>query len=327
MRRASARLFAGLMLLQLCVGAALAQNLPEPEAVAWLQRIADAARRLNYSGTFVYQHGERVETCRITHFADKSGEYEKLETLDGPAREIIRTNDEILTFDFEQHVVRHERRMRRNTFPALLPEQLAHLTDHYQVRKVDRVRVAGFEAQALVLEPQDTLRYGHKLWADVASGLLLKARMVDEKGHLVEQSAFTQLIIGVSVTREATRPRFDPQDPQWQHEYPGRESTVYGETGWTVSNQPAGFRKVVEMKRIKADTLTSFAHLVYSDGLAAVSVFIEPLPTGKVKEGAMRQGAVNIYVRPLSEQLVTVLGEAPAATVKQIADSVTPRAQ
>jgi sigma-E factor negative regulatory protein RseB len=61
--------------------------------------------------------------------------------------------------------------------------------------------------------------------------------------------------------------------------------------------------------------------------LAAVSIFIEPLPAGKVKEGAMRQGAVNIYVRPLPEQLVTVLGEAPAATVMQMANSVTPRGQ
>jgi sigma-E factor negative regulatory protein RseB len=327
MRRASVRLFPGVVLLHLCVSAALAQNLPESEAIKWLQRIADAARQLNYSGTFVYQHGEHVETCRITHFFDKTGEYEKLETLDGPLREIIRNNDEILTFDVEQHIIKHERRMRRNTFPALLPEQLAHLTDYYWVRKVDQDRVAGFDAQALVLKPRDALRYGHKLWADTASGLLLKARMVDEAGHIVEQSAFTQLTIGNSVTREATRPRFDPQDPQWQHEYPPRDPTVYGDTGWTVSNQPAGFRKVVEMKRVKAGSQASFAHLVYSDGLAAVSIFIEPLPAGKVKEGAMRQGAVNIYVRPLSEQLVTVLGEAPAETVMQMANSVIPRGQ
>ncbi len=327
MRRASVRLFPGLVLLHLCVSAALAQNLPESEAIKWLQRIADAARQLNYSGTFVYQHGDHVETCRISHVFDRTGEYEKLETLDGPVREIIRNNDEILTFDVEQHAVKHERRMRRNTFPALLPEQLAHLTDHYWVRKVDQDRVAGFDAQALVLEPRDAFRYGHKLWADAASGLLLKARMVDERGHVVEQSAFTQLTIGSSVTREATRPRFDPQDPQWRHDYPGRDSAVYGDTGWTVNNQPAGFRKVVEMKRVKAGTQASFAHLVYSDGLAAVSIFIEPLPAGKVKEGAMRQGAVNIYVRPLSEQLVTVLGEAPAVTVMQMANSVTPRGQ
>ena len=151
MRRASARLLPGLVLLPLCVGAALAQNLPEADAIKWLQKIANAARLLNYTGTFVYQHGERVETCRITHFVDKTGEYEKLETLDGPMREIIRSNDEILTFDVEQHLVKHERRMQRNTFPALLPEQLAHLTDYYSVRKVDQDRVAGFEAQALVL--------------------------------------------------------------------------------------------------------------------------------------------------------------------------------
>jgi sigma-E factor negative regulatory protein RseB len=322
------RLFPGLVLLHLCAGAALAETLQETEAKEWLNRIANAARQLNYAGTFVYQHGDHVETCRITHFVDRGGEYEKLETLDGPKREIIRNNDEILTFDAEHKILKRERRTPRNSFPALLPDQLVHLTDHYQLRKGDLARIAGYSAQALVLEPRDAFRYGHKLWADVATGLLLKARMLDEKGQVVEQSVFTQLAIGAAVTRESVRPSFDPQDPQLRREFQGPDSAARADTGWTVNNQPAGFRKIVEMKRFKAGTQAPVAHLVYSDGLAAVSIFIEPLPAGgKVQEGPMRQGAVNIYVRPLPDQVVTALGEAPAATVMQMANSVTPRGQ
>src|SRR5262249_60618753 len=123
------RLLPGLVLLQFWATAALAETLQETEALTWLKRIASAARQLNYSGTFIYQHGDHVESFRITHFVDRSGECEKLETLDGPKREIFRNENEIITLDGEHRVIRRERRTRRNSFPALLPDQLDRLTD------------------------------------------------------------------------------------------------------------------------------------------------------------------------------------------------------
>jgi sigma-E factor negative regulatory protein RseB len=96
------------------------------------------------------------------------------------------------------------------------------------------------------------------------------------------------------------------------------------DTGWTVKAQPSGFKKITEMKRVKAGSPVPISHLVYSDGLAAVSIFIEPLPTARrFQEGASRQGTVNIYTRPLPDQLVTVLGEAPPLTIMQFAQAVT----
>ncbi len=177
-------------------GVALADPLQESEALAMLQKIADAARQLNYAGTFVYQHGDQVETSRIVHFADASGEYEKLETLDGPRREIIRNNDEVMCYYLDAKIMRSEKRVARRSFPALLPEQLSALTEYYQIRKGEPERIAGFDSQALVLEPRDGMRYGHKFWAEANSGLLLKARMVNERHNVVEQFSFTQLAIG-----------------------------------------------------------------------------------------------------------------------------------
>jgi sigma-E factor negative regulatory protein RseB len=325
MRCVPVRLIPGLVLLQLCVGAALAETLEETEALAWLQKIANAARQLNYTGTFVYQHGDKVETSRITHFADRSGEYEKLETLDGPKREIIRTNNEILTFDAEHRVVRREKRSPRRAFPALLPDQLSNLSSYYRLRKGDQERIAGYDSQSLVLEPRDAFRYGHKLWADVATGLLLKARMLDDKSQLVEQFVFTQLSIGSGVTRESVRPSYDTRG--WTNESSSPDAPALADTGWLVASQPPGFKKIMEMKRFKPGAQAPVAHLVYSDGLAAVSVFIESLPTKrKFQEGLTHQGAVNIFTRVLPDQLVTVLGEAPALTVTQMANSVSARA-
>lgn len=327
MRRGHVVLLPGLILLQFCAGVVLAQSLEQADPLTWLERIAKAARQLNYSGTYVYQHGDQVETSRITHFFDRNGELEKLETLDGPKREVIRTNNEILTYDFEHRIIKRERRAQRRNFPNLLPDQLASLTEYYQLRKGEHERIAGYDSQALILTPKDAYRYGHKLWADTNTGLLLKARMVDENDHVVEQFVFTQLTMGAGVTRDATKPSVNGAT-DWQREPAPPEASEQVDTGWIVKSQPSGFKKVMEMKRLKNGTRAPVAHLVYSDGLAAVSVFIEPLPVKrKFQEGLTRQGAFNIYTKPLPDQLVTVLGEAPALTVTQMANSVSQKGQ
>lgn len=313
------RLLPALVLFQLWAGATLAVPLEQDEALEWLQRIANAARELDYTGTFVYQHGDQAETSRITHFADATGEYEKLETLDGPRREVIRNNTEVMTFFFDTRVLRRERRTPRKTFPALLPEQLAALTQNYELRKAGQERVAGYDSQALLLVPRDAFRYGHKLWAELKSGLLLKARMLSERNQIIEQFHFTQIQINAPLTLRSVQPSFPVPPPPLPDPQP---SPAAADTGWTVRNQPAGFRKIMEMRRIKQDGGVPVTHLVYSDGLAAVSVFIEPLPAERPTDGISRQGAVTIYTKSLPDQLVTVLGETPAATVMQIGDSV-----
>ena len=322
-----AGLLPALFVAQLWSGAARAEALDQSEALAWLQRIAEAARALNYRGTFVYQHGDQAETSRITHFVDRTGEYEKLETLDGPRREIIRNKDEILTFYAESGVVKRERRTAHKLFPALLPEQLAAITEHYELEKDGQARIAGYDAQALKLKPRDGFRYGHKLWAEVNTGLLLKARMFDEKNEMVEQFHFTEVTINSLLMREAVKPSF-PIPPNDSRRGGRGEAALPADTGWMVRDQPAGFKKIMEMRRLKQSGEGYVAHLVFSDGLAAVSVFIEPLPaTRHPVEGLSQQGAVNIYTRPMSDQLVTVLGEAPPVTVRQIANSVVPKSR
>lgn len=319
-----ALLLPALLGLGFSAGAALADPVEQDQAVAMLQRIADAARKLNYIGTFVYQHGDRVETSRIIHVLDKSGEYEKLETLDGPRREIIRTNDEVLCYYPEAKIVRSEKRISRRTFPALLPEEISSITEHYQIRKGNTERIAGFDSQALVLEPRDGLRYGHKFWAESTTGLLLKARMEDERRNLVEQFSFTQLVIGSGASREMVKPSFNVRFPEWRLDRFGDSQSSNIDSGWTVKSFPAGFRKIMEMRRSKQGNSAPVTHLVYSDGLAAVSVFIEPSASrSRINEGLTRQGAINIYTRTIKDQVVTVLGEAPATTVTQIGDSIS----
>jgi sigma-E factor negative regulatory protein RseB len=301
------------------VPAALAED-----AAAWLARAATAAQKQNYVGTIVYQHGGRFETSRLVHLNDRGNEFEKLVNLEGPAREVIRMNGEVRCYYPDAKVIRIEPRTFRNAFPSLSAQQQAALTEYYSFRMAERGRVAGIETQAWVFEPKDGLRYGHKFWADPESGLLVKARIVDERNEVIEQFAFTEILIGVKIEREQVNPTWAVTPPDWQVRQLGQGDAESKETGWTVTRVPPGFIKMVDgFRRLRG--AREVAHLVYSDGLVAVSVFIEPIGAASHPIGISRQGGINVVIRQQDDNLVTVLGEVPVATVRQIAHSVARR--
>lgn len=295
------------------------------DAATWLNRAASAARQLNYSGTIVYQHGGHVETSRLVHVFDAAGEFEKLTNLDGPAREIIRNQGEVRCYYPDAKVVRIEPRTFRNVFPSLSSQQQRSLLEFYEFRKAEAGRVAGIEAQAYVFEPRDGLRYGHKFWADPATGLLVKARILNELNDVVEQFAFTDIMVGGRIDRAMARPTWTSVPPDWQVREIGPGELEVKETGWEVGKVPPGFTKVVEGFRTLRGKRAPVAHVVFSDGLVAISVFVEPMNGAPHPIGFVQQGGTNIFMRQLDDHLVTVLGEVPAATVRQIANTVVHR--
>lgn len=296
------------------------------DAIAWLERAAAAAKQLNYVGTIVYQHGGRVETSRLVHLNDAGGEFEKLTNLDGPAREVIRSHGEVRCYYPDAKIVRIEQRTFRNAFPSLSPQQLKSLAEFYDFTKAETGRVAGLDAQAWVFVPKDGLRYGHKFWADAASGLLLKARILNDRNDIVEQFAFTDLTIGAKIDRSMVRPTWPAAPPDWQVRQSGPGEVELKDTGWVAAKLPPGFVKIVEgFRSMRGRREQQVAHLVYSDGLVAVSVFVEPMVVAPHPIGPLQQGGINVYIRPLDDYLVTVLGETPPRTVRQIANSVTRR--
>ncbi len=295
------------------------------EAADWLQRAATAARQENYAGTLLYEHAGRAETSRLTHLVDERGEHEKLINLDGPAREVIRNNEQVRCYYPDAKIIRVEPRTYRNAFPSLLPQQLDTLAVYYFFRKGERARIAGVETQAVLFEPKDGMRYGHKLWADLTSGLLLKAQLLNERNLPIEQFAFTDIQIGIKIDRDTVRPTFTPPPADWQMRESLPGDVVQQDTGWTVKKLPPGFAKVVEGYRTLRGKVGPVAHLVYSDGLVAVSVFVEPMPQVPQTIGLSTQGGINVYSRQLDDHLVTVLGETPGTTVRQIAYSVAHR--
>jgi sigma-E factor negative regulatory protein RseB len=287
------------------------------ETLGWLRKIHDATQKLSYSGTFVYQNGSASETSRITRYVDASGDIEKLEVMDGVPREIVRTRDTVRCYLPGSRVVKVDRRTERG-FPALLPERITALARHYDISLGETRRIAGYDCQAVVLTPRDNLRYGYKLYADQASGMLLRAVTIDAAGEQVEQFMFTQLTIG-GVTRDMVKARHAART--WRVEDAGAAPARLA--GWGLSSELPGFHKVVELKRRLGDS-RSAGQVVYSDGLAAVSVFIESLEgrSDPVRTGLASMGAIHIYTREVANHMVTVVGEAPAASVQRIANAV-----
>jgi sigma-E factor negative regulatory protein RseB len=299
--------------LTLAAGLAQAQA---PEALAWLRKINDATQKLSYTGTFVYQNGARTETSRITRYVDAGGDIEKLEVMDGVPREIVRTKDTVRCYLPDSRVVKVDRRTERG-FPSLLPEKISNLARHYDITLGETRRIAGYDCQAVVLTPKDNLRYGYKLYADTNTGMLLKAATLDAKGETVEQFTFTQLAVR-NVTRDMVRSRHTSKT--WRIE--DAAAAPASLTGWGLSAELPGFQKVVELKRRMGES-KPVGQVVYSDGLAAVSVFIEPMDgRDVVRTGLASMGAIHIYTREVANHMVTVVGEAPAASVQRIADAV-----
>ncbi len=302
----------------LCLAAGTAAPLyaQSNDALTWLRRMQDATRKLSYSGTFVYQHAGKTETSRITRLAN--ADIEKLEVLDGMPRELVRTRDTVRCYLPESKVVKLEQRTAERTFPALLPEQLSSLSRNYDISLGETRRISDFDCQAVVLAPKDNLRYGYRLYADTRSGMLIRAVTFDAPGDPVEQFMFMQLRIG-DVTPQMVKSRYDASG--WRVE--DAATTPARLAGWSLNVDLPGFHKVIELTRRMGES-KPVGQLVYSDGLAAVSVFIEPL-SGRgepPRTGLASLGAIHIYTREVANHIVTVVGEAPAVSVQRFANAV-----
>jgi len=298
---------------------------PLLDDVYWLRTMAFAAHQTNYTGVFVYQARGRVEVSRITHLIDQQGEHERLQGLEGERCEIIRHNDRIWMYRGDKKVS-FGRRHARRAFPALLPEQILTLKENYIVTQEEEDRVADYHAHTIRIQPRDTLRYARKMWAHSESGLLLKAVVLDEHDKVIEQYAFSQLQIGGDIDREwiATR-ELDSEDlASKEHlSFLPQANAESASSGWKVNGVPAGFKKIIEMRRTLAHRESSVVQIVYSDGLAALSIFIEQVgERDSPYLGLSSQGAVHVYRKLIDDNLVTVVGELPPHAVLQVAESV-----
>ena len=295
-----------------------------PHAVIqWLDKMNGAIARLNYQGTFVYMEGDDVQTMRITHIVDDTGIRERLVSLSGPQREIQRDAGGVSWVFEDNRQVMEDSANAMSYFPSFEPESFDSLREHYRMSVGEPYRIAGKTVHTVNITPKDQFRYGYVLWLESETGLLLKWALFDKRRNPLAQLMFTEIRMGDEVDDSELIPA------KGRLEYGTVESTIPARTesseevpAWTAGRLPPGF-ELMEYSQLAASGDGVFEHLVYSDGFATVSVYVETSPeSGSGMEGTSRLGTTHAFSRKATGVSITVIGDVPARTVQFIGNAV-----
>ncbi len=305
----------------------LAGTWNERPASEWLEKMAMASQSLNYDGTFVYRNGDRMESMRIIHRATPDGERERMFSLTGAAREVLRDSEKVTCIlSDNQSVVVTKSRPRTVALRVFDPRE--GFARHYELSSRPGGRVAGRKTALIHVGPKDEYRYGYRLWLDRVTGLLLKSELVGDAGRALEQIVYTDIKLPANIPDELLEPAISGEGFTWYTDNGAKTPMLSSETGdvWTVGWTPDGFDMSERLFDPTSLSRMPIEHLVYTDGLASLSVFIERLsPAVERIEGHSNMGAINAYGRVLGDYQVTVVGEVPSITVERVADSVERR--
>jgi sigma-E factor negative regulatory protein RseB len=290
------------------------------DGLTLLSKIATAAHNLNYTGAFVYRRAGHEETSHIAHVLVDGQEIERIVVLDGSPREVVRHGQQVRCFLPEEDLLIIEDQSRQKRFPALLPAGLSDLARHYSVKPGSKARVAGIDAQTILLEPKDAMRYAHELWMDPISGLLLKSTLLSERGQVLESFSFTQVNIGGSVDPVALKPRYESR--AYKVQKVRSDEMRADDLAWSFKDIPSGFRKINAMRRKNPNKEQESLQVVFSDGLAAISIFIEPSAANESDTGTESFGPMHVYRRKAGDFRYIVIGEVPAEAVRRLGDGI-----
>lgn len=298
------------------------------ELLGWLHRIHDAATHVNYIGTLVNWAGTTVSSARVAHFADARGEVERVDALDGEARGTLRMNDEVRTVWPHAKLTVVEPKDPRAAFPSLVTGGEQRIPEFYELRPLGLQRVAGRDADRLLLKARDTVRFDQLVWADRATGLLLRVD-VQADGRTLESSAFSEVSVAV-------RPQPDLVVGEWRRSEAFRrvkasaERTKLDAEGWQLKNAlPPGFTVLGCVRRTMpgaspgtvdagASGAGAVLQAIFTDGLTHVSVFIEPFQKARhTSAGLTVIGATHTLMRRSNDDWLTAVGDVPPTTLEQ----------
>ena len=295
----------------------------------WLERMLDSAQTLNYEGTFIYVQGPHIEAMRIIHGGGPGGERQRLVSLSGPPREIVVANNQMVCLLPKQQATFAGGDYRRSPFPWSIPREPGRLERHYELQMLGEDRVAGLDAQVIAIKPRDAWRFGYRLWLDRRNGMALRSVLLDERGYPVEQLMFTDVQIKSHIDDAAfAAPALAPKTAAPNAGANASDAPIptgepVTQSPWRVEQLPEGFAEVSHNRFTEASGRHPTEHIVFADGLATISVFLEQLEgEAPLLQGSSQLGSMNAFGVVVNGHQVLVVGEAPAATVQRIATSI-----
>ncbi len=310
------------MVILCLMGLVPCYGLADPSA--WLLKINRAAAEVGFAGTFVHIHGGKVDTFEVARRIQRGAVEERLYSLNGSAREVIRAKERIWCYLPDQNTVAYDvQLMGESGFPRMFPGDYPQLARLYRFAEGGRSRIAGREAQQIMVIPNDAFRYGYTLWADTETGLLLRSDLVNQQNQVIEKLVFVDIDIGGKIsddqlaavnTQSGTRLYGNDREPV---------GVPTDSSAWTLTQIPHGYQLSRHMKRIFPTDESETEHLVYTDGLSTVSVFITEAGAGQGEgSGISHMGNVHAYRTTLNNHRITVIGEVPADTVAYLGQGI-----
>ncbi|HEY5777011.1 MAG TPA: MucB/RseB C-terminal domain-containing protein [Xanthomonadales bacterium] len=292
------------------------------QAREWLERMTTAMSQMSYQGTFVYVRDGAVETMRITHVTDENGVRERMYSISGPHREVIRDRQGVRCVLQDSAAVVEDQVVASSYFPELPLTIIDGDNSGYRLETGGEARIAGHTARRVTISPEDNYRYGYDFWLEEQTGLLLKWELFDAGHKPIAKLMFTDFVIGSSVNLSELESESRAEDFVEMETY-SLEKTVVTQSSprWQPAKLPPGFHLASHSHKTGTDGV--YEHMVYSDGLAAVSVYVEQQgANADVKPGVSQLGTNNAYTRKQGGLQITVIGEVPAITVKAIANEM-----
>jgi len=319
----AARSVACSVLLLLASGA-LADD-TSAEVGRWLDRMARAVETLNYRGTLVHWHDGRIDTLGIVHRADENGIRERIYSLDGPAREILRDGDQIRCLMADDQPLVVQSQLAARLMPNLPLSRLSSPESAYHMRMGDRERVAGMMTRIVEIVPRDEYRYGHRLWLEEQTGMLLRSALLDFRQRTLQQLTFVTVELGARITDTELETTLDEslavQSPLPQLDVSTSLASHQLKPSWSPDQLPDYFR-MARAGQARAAGGESFEHLVFSDGLASFSIYIEPVRSGYRGMRLESIGPFHVLTGFHEGRKVTIVGEVPRATVELVGRSL-----
>ena len=297
---------------------------PAEEAVDWLRKMDQALSTLNYQGVFVRLRDGQVDPMKVIHRVHDGHAVERLIALDGVGREIISSGDEVVCFFPDSESVVVEKRIGHQPLLGAVPELNDEVLRNYLLSVKTGKSVLNRSVMIIDVSPKDHFRYGYRLWLDEQTGLPLISQVRGGQGQTIEQMRFASIEFPDEIPEAAVQTGVDVTGFRWSYpEHKATQTPANVEQAWRADNLPEGFVLAVYRLDSQPQASQPVVHMVFSDGLASVSVFVEkPGPDEKPRSGPSRLGAANAYTLLVKEHLITAIGEVPPVTVRDIANSV-----
>jgi len=286
----------------------------------WLDRMGDAVKKTSYEGTVIRIREGEAEALKVVHTFADGVIREKVIAQEGNGLEIIRNGNEVHCILPDRKSVLVEEWDDQSTLFSTLPSSDIRFGSEYDVSIVREDRVAGRQANLLAVRPHDGYRYGYRIWLDIETGFPLQTQLIGTDGAAIEQIKFAEISLNKEIHASALAPSYSTENFRWLNQS-NPHVTRSVETEWVSANLPQGFRAISTHEERMTDGDQYVTHILYSDGLANVSVFVARLEEGD-SQGESNVSGSNAYSAIVGDHHVTAVGKVPAMTVEQIATSM-----